>query len=482
MMEKKVIRILLIDENKREFEIFQRISDEIDELDFDIDWVKNYNDGKKAISIGGHDIIFVDNDLRDKTGLQLIEYIVENEHPVPSILLTKKDQPELDRAALESGATDYLAKEYLNRPILFRTIRHAIQRHEQKLKYDYEQSKFRGFFDQSIDGVFITDPTGNITAHNDSLKTMLGVVEEGAELSLRSIINLEEDWLKIEAHLKESGAISDFPIKIKRNDAEREFLLSCKTILNSHDAVSGFQGVIRDITTQKRAERELAQAEQFNLTGRMARILAHEIRNPLSNISLASDFLKDAQETDKETFETYMEIIVRNANRINDLIDDLLRSTKLSDLNMKPMRVDDVIHSAIEICEDRLQLKGVKLETKIPKEHNPILGDFEKLTIALVNLITNAIEAMNGVESPELHIECRKEPEYTIVFISDNGIGMDQETQAQLFRPFYSKRHGGMGLGLSAVKHLISQHNGEIDFYSELGEGTTFTITLPHSS
>lgn len=221
----------------------------------------------------------------------------------------------------------------------------------------------------------------------------------------------------------------------------------------------------------KSANKRAAQLEKLSITGKLAKLLGHEVRNPLTNIMLASQHLMDdAKDEDK----VYIDMILRNSNRINELIDLLLNNTSSAKIQLEKTKIGDVIEQAVESCKDRIKLKGIQLELDIKNDTEHEL-DEKNLSIAIVNIITNAIEAMNETPNPCLKISLKSD-EIPIISIADNGKGMDAETKSSIFDPFFTKREGGLGLGMANTLKIVSQHNAEIIVESEPGRGTEFQI------
>lgn len=221
----------------------------------------------------------------------------------------------------------------------------------------------------------------------------------------------------------------------------------------------------------KKASTRAAQLEKLSITGKLARLLGHEVRNPLTNIMLASQHLMD--DVDEEN-KMYVEMILRNAQRINELVDSLLNNTSSTNVQTTTQKLSDVIKEAVETCEDRIQLKGINLNLDLDTQlEYPV--DKKNLAIAVVNIITNAIEAMEKVENPELSISLKNENPPAIL-IRDNGKGMDEETKNSIFDPFFTKRENGLGLGMANTLSIVSQHNAEILVDSEPNKGTEFKI------
>jgi signal transduction histidine kinase len=170
------------------------------------------------------------------------------------------------------------------------------------------------------------------------------------------------------------------------------------------------------------------------------------------------------------------DIIDRNSNRINKLISDLLQSTKFSELNFKNMTVNNLIEESLAMAKDRMGLNQIKIE-KNYGEPCTVHVDEEKMKIALLNIIINAIEAMDK-EGGILKISTKKEAGNCAISISDNGIGMDEGALSKLFEPYFTSKVNGNGLGLANTQNIIFNHKGTINVISTPGKGSTFTVKL----
>ena len=212
-------------------------------------------------------------------------------------------------------------------------------------------------------------------------------------------------------------------------------------------------------------------------TSRLVRTLAHEVRNPLNNINLSIEQLQQQINNDKDA-ELYLDIVQRNCKRIGNLITELLDSSRLStQMNQERHSLTEIVDKAINSAIDRLTLKHIKLQVYYPEKACFVMLDAEKIQMAFLNIIINAIEAMdegNGVLT--ISIKCFSE-EY-FVEIADNGCGISEEHMLQLFEPYFTSKRNGMGLGLASSLNIIQSHNAHIDVKSEPGVGTTFIIAF----
>ncbi len=221
---------------------------------------------------------------------------------------------------------------------------------------------------------------------------------------------------------------------------------------------------------------ELRSLERFTSTGRIARVIAHEIRNPLTNIDLSAGHLEN-DKLGTEDKKAFLDIIARNSRRINELINELLSATKFSDLQFEKIRVNDLLDETLNEAIDRAQLSHVHINKNYSAENIWLNVDKSRMEIALLNIMVNAMEAMTG-ENSLLMLETGEKNGQCIITIRDNGKGMDGETLAKVFDPYFTSKTNGNGLGMTNTQNIILNHKGKIEVMSEEGKGTAFIITL----
>jgi len=244
--------------------------------------------------------------------------------------------------------------------------------------------------------------------------------------------------------------------------------------------VQQYQEQLRDRILELRSvNKELLQMrsiEKFASTGRIARTIAHEVRNPLTNINLAMEQLKAEIPAEGDN-DILFEMVHRNSSRINQLITDLLNSTKFAELTYGKVSINVLVDEALEQAKDRIALHNITVVKKYSEDICDVAVDKDKLRIAFLNIIVNAIEAMEPGKGI-LTITTKGEGNKCVLQIADNGGGMDKESMSRLFEPYFTSKPKGNGLGLTNTQNIILNHNGTIQAESEKGVGTTFTITL----
>jgi signal transduction histidine kinase len=223
---------------------------------------------------------------------------------------------------------------------------------------------------------------------------------------------------------------------------------------------------------------QMRSIEKLAATGRIARTIAHEVRNPLTNINLSVDQLKSSGHGEaKANHSLMLDMISRNSNRINQLITELLNSTKFTELVFQKISVSRILDETLDLALDRIRLKRIQVKKSYQRDLGELSVDVEKIKIAFLNIIVNAIEAMEP-EKGILQIQTENKAGKCVVTISDNGSGMNEESMARLFEPYFTSKAKGTGLGLTNTQNIILNHNGNIRAESELGKGTRFIITL----
>ena len=218
---------------------------------------------------------------------------------------------------------------------------------------------------------------------------------------------------------------------------------------------------------------ELRRLEKYVVTGRIARVMAHEVRNPLTNINLACEQLR--AEVEDEDSEIFFTMIRRNAERINQLVSDLLATTR-AELSFSQASINDILDASLELALDRIQLNQIQVIKNYDDNVCSLPVDIEKIKIAFLNIIVNAIEAME--EKGVLEIITQNVDGKCVVRITDNGKGMNQTEVDRLFEPYFTTKEKGNGLGLANSQNIIIGHKGSITAESEFGKGTSFIITF----
>ena len=475
-MNNSPIKILIVDDDEDDFFITKEYIERIKNQQFVIDWCPLYADALHKMRNKEYAIYFVDYYLGARTGLQLLKEAIASDCEEPLVLLTGRGNHTMDIEAIQAGAYDYLVKPELSTEKLERCIRYSMEKAQTVKALRENERKFRSIFEKSKDMVFVADENFVFRNVNPAAETLLEYTKE--ELVQQNFFRLFTDTSAVEmiqGELQTKGIADDIECDLlTKNNTIKNCILSIACEKDSGGNIY-YQGIVHDISTLKKNEKANLQLQKLAVAGRLVHTLAHEIRNPLNNITLSVSQMLEEQQSPEP--DMYLDIIHRNSIRIGDIIKELLNSSRPSEMQVKKKSLQAIMDESIAAALDRITLKRIDLNVSYTSEELHILGDAEKLKIAFLNIIINAIEAMEE-GSGKLKIVMRNSANEHIIEISDNGCGISEENLSHLFEPYFTSKRNGMGLGLASTLNILQSHKAYIDVQSTLGEGTTFFLTF----
>lgn len=407
---------------------------------------------------------------------------------VPFIYICASLDNSSDLAAVKSFAADYLIKATLSGRMLHNCIRWAVDTHRLKLELEQQNKRYQSLFYNAVDPAFFLHPDGAVSQVNDAFVQVFGAEATDLEgQSFSEVFHDEDNFKRIKTMLTEEGENHvDCEVQFKRLDRNTRFLGHLKISAlreygfgggESEKSVTRFHGSLSNISHRERMRNVKQRADRVDTTYRLARTLAHEIRNPLTNINLAlENMTEEAVET--PALKPMLDIVKRSSGRINDLIDQLLTSSERSKLLVDECDLIALIKEVIEESSDRITLSKVEMQTDFEAEDLSYPCDTQKIKLAVSNLVCNAVEAIES-DDGVVRIGTYTEDKYLFIYVEDNGKGMTDNVKKSLFDPFFTDKEGGVGLGLTATQTIVAEHEGEIEVESAPGYGSTFTISLP---
>ena len=250
--------------------------------------------------------------------------------------------------------------------------------------------------------------------------------------------------------------------------------------------------VLTDITVLKRLELQIRRSDRLASLGTLSAGMAHEIKNPLVSIKTFAQLLPERYQ-DSDFRETFSNLIGHEIDRIDSLVNQLLRFARPAKPVLAPMHVHNVLEKSLQLVGHRLYQKEIKLTRSWEADVDTIRADADQLEQVFLNFFLNAMEAMNRGGELRVETEIRASNEWMAavsgtngdshevlrVTIRDTGEGIREEDIPHVFDPFFTTKDYGTGLGLSVVHGIIQEHGGQIEVESELKKGTAFHIVLP---
>ena len=271
--------------------------------------------------------------------------------------------------------------------------------------------------------------------------------------------------------------IYDMELRLKLKGTNWEWFSVRGKVFHRRDEswVDEYVLLVRNVTAQKKTKEALLKAEKLSIQGEVARTFAHELRNPLASIKMATQVLQmKLKNGELEGLENYLDIQSRSTETLNNLVTHLLNSSNYSPAVLEKQDLAEIVNEAIDKAADRIYLSGIKVISNCSGPYY-ILADKEKLMIALLNIIVNASEATPPGEGViELEIAVHK-TDY-VLSITDNGHGLEQEQIDRLFDAFYTNKESGVGVGLNSVKNILEEHDAQIRVWSKPNEGASFKL------
>ncbi len=221
--------------------------------------------------------------------------------------------------------------------------------------------------------------------------------------------------------------------------------------------------------------------DQYTEIARLAGGLAHEIKNPLSTIRLnmellAEDFRQPESPRERRALKK-VEVVQRECQRLQDLLDDFLNFAKLRRLRPEPSDLGRQVKEVLDFYRPKAAQAGIELVDYLATDLPTVVLDREAFRGAVLNLLLNAEQAMP--EGGQLVVRTYGTPDGVALDLIDTGCGMDEKTRSQVFEAFFSTRSGGSGLGLPTARKIVEAHGGQITLQSEPGRGSQFTVKLP---
>ncbi|SHK09771.1 two-component system histidine kinase PnpS [Desulforamulus aeronauticus] len=340
-----------------------------------------------------------------------------------------------------------------------------------------ERNRARAILNSMADGVIALDKNGRVILINPVVESIFDIKEEcwiGTEL-IKVIRNHELEQLFIRA-LQDMQPVLNNELQVLTPEP-RLFRVQISPLKGAQHKKMGVVGLLTDVTERRKLEQMRTE---------FAANVSHELRTPLTSINGFVETLLDGAMEQPHVAKNFLEIIHTEGKRLANLIDDLLKLSRLEDrrtiLHKQPVDLADIIHNTIKMFEGLAQDKNIELTEVIPSDLPPVPGDFGFLSQVIVNLVDNAIKYT--LTGGKVNVEVTFNQQSITVTVSDTGIGISEESLPRVFERFYrvdkarSREMGGTGLGLSISKHIVEAHGGKIKATSSQ-EGSTFYFTLP---
>ncbi|KAF0170548.1 MAG: Multi-sensor hybrid histidine kinase [Limisphaerales bacterium] len=376
------------------------------------------------------------------------------------------------------------------------TIRDITTRKQAEEQLRQAEAKYRAIFDNTVEGIVQTNPSGRIITANPTLARLLGY--DTPEQLLAAGINMDRD-----VHVNPGDRTSllrrarvsgrDFiQCQFRRRDGQLIWVaLNLRAVRDEHGEPRYFEGTCVDITERRQLEEQLRQSQKMEAVGQLAGGIAHDFNNILGAILGNAELLRLLPAGSRETGEC-LEAVLTASRRARDLVRQILAFSRRHESQREPVQLHRVVREVLALLRATVPAT-VEFRSNITAAPT-VLANASEIHQVTMNLCTNAWHALPGggviqVELAEAEVGealARQQPDlrpgrYVRLTVADNGCGMDEATLARIFEPFFTTKPvgEGTGLGLAVVHGIVKSHDGGIVVSSEPGRGTTFALYFP---
>ncbi|MDD3654950.1 MAG: ATP-binding protein [Desulfotomaculaceae bacterium] len=329
-------------------------------------------------------------------------------------------------------------------------------------------------------GLLIIDREGFIRGINQVLTGLIGLKRDQVTgLPLEEIIGAGQTGSNKLLQTLASGREFQhlMPEDVVPGISSNDYSTSTHCVRDKSELIMGAMALFTPLGRQQELEKAVIKAEKLALLGQLATEMVHEIRNPLTTIN---GFLQLLQRDLKGTpGEEYINLMLTEMVRVNGLIKQFLQLSRPGYSKRKLYSLNELMNDIFLLVESEALHRKLDIRLVTAPDIPPILGDNEQLKQAFLNIIKNAFDALSVGGKLCMQTLWNNHEKFIQTIITDTGVGMDEQTIANMLHPFFTTKESGTGLGMLISKKIIDNHGGQINIQSEPGKGTTVTVLLP---
>ncbi|HEX7320688.1 MAG TPA: ATP-binding protein [bacterium] len=326
------------------------------------------------------------------------------------------------------------------------------------------------------EGVMLLDKKGTITGVNHRFCAISGMEERAVMHASYLAVFSQQDIFSINYVTNNKTRIEEE----KDLFGGKRIQYASYPLLNRAGVVTGIIIIIRDVTKIRAFEKEQKESERLSFLGNLVANFAHEIKNPLNGLSIASQRLVREFPQKNPDYQLLTGTLLKEINALNQVLNDFLGLVRPHVKREEVFDLGLVIKDSANVVREQARERGYKFTEQIASNLK-MTGHPDDLKRAVLNIMVNSIDALSGLTGRpgEINIEFSQDKDKLILVIQDNGPGINKEEQDKIFTPYFTTKKGGTGLGLYIAQRIIYDHEGTIIVESQKGSGTKFTITFP---
>lgn len=339
------------------------------------------------------------------------------------------------------------------------------------------ETKFSTAFRSSPDAITIsTFNDGCYVEMNDSCLRMLGYGREemlGCSAAELGVWSKPEEWQDVQKLLQQQGTVANLEVTLRRKSGEIFPALFSAEVIHLEDELC-LLSVAVDITMLKQAEKALARLAEI---GELAAMIVHEVRNPLTTIAMGLNSFKKLQLSQR--FQEYLSLSLDEADRLQRLLNQILLYARPQTLQRSPLELNQFMAEMLTSLQAMPVAVGKSLRFAAMAEPVNVLADRDQLKQVVINLVSNACEAVNSGEM--ITVQMQKLDHQVCIQVHNSGEPIPTEVLSKLTKPFFTTKVSGTGLGLAIVKRIVEAHDGALSIESSAATGTCVTVCFPYA-
>ncbi|MGB2689533.1 MAG: response regulator [Desulfobacterales bacterium] len=435
-------------------------------------------------------VVITDIKMPGIDGIELLRKIKSKNPETEVIMLTGHGDLELAIKSLKHEATDFITKP-INDDALEMALQRAFEKIQmrQKLKeYDRNRAMYDVLINELIqEDVMIIGSDYRVLDINETLLATLGLERKEAvgrycyEIThrLTTPCSGEDHKCPLKETFMTRKPTKETHIHKDKDNKNVHYSISAYPLFENGEIIGAIE-LSRDITADINTRQAMMQQDKLASIGRLSAGVAHEINNPLTTILTTAMLIQEDIDPDNPMYEE-LETITNETLRCRKIVASLLDFARQTKPAKKHHNINDIIAECVGLTRKQAEFKDVQILKALSEKVPKLLLDKEQIQQALINLILNATDATDPGGKITVSTAFSPGNQFVNIKVSDTGKGIAAEVVDKIFEPFFTTREIGTGLGLAITHGIIGRHGGDIRVQSRPGQGTTFTIRLPHN-
>lgn len=489
-MASKQIHALLIEDDPDDILLLKETLNEVGLGKIKLDTADLLSRGLIQLSGYSYDVILLDLNLPDSRGLDTLTTTIKRFPKIPVVVLSGLADDTITTEAVRKGAQDFLVKGEISGPLVMRVVRYAIERKQVEAVLRASESRYRTLVETSPYGITLADLEGKLLLCNQQAARMYGFSKPEAMLGINvfklvSPGDRRQAVFNTQKTLNENRIINSEYTLLRRDETLFPGEISTAVLRDNAGVPTGFISITHDITERKKAIE--AEKQILMLENQFISSVSQVLRTPLLSLKEYLNLLRKGKAHDSAMQNEAVSHASLDAGRLLDMVDELADFSLLEGerliMDWKKVDFSKIITNVLESLCDQANAKRVTL-LAAPID-TPLIADMDpsRMRRVLINLVSNAIKSSEP--DGKVLVTGKLMNNAISINVIDEGLGISSEDTSRIFDKYYQlsqtldKDISGMGLGLYTSQQIVQAHGGKLSVSSQLGAGSTYTLTIP---